>query len=118
MKDKLIEKLNSFPTWLDTTLKERWMPEAVERLAKHLLGQGVLVPPCNVGDTMWWIAGCTYRPHSVEVTKLEYTKSYGFDICVCTRNDTRYNFNETDIGKIVFHTREEAEQALAERSKQ
>ena len=45
MRDRLIEVLGRFPVW-HSTLKERWMPEAVEKLADHLLANGVIVTPC------------------------------------------------------------------------
>ena len=42
MRDRLIELLGKFPVF-HSTMKERWMPEAIERLASHLLAEGVIV---------------------------------------------------------------------------
>ena len=84
----------------------------VRTLAEYLLANGVIVPPCKVGDTVWWTDGCTRFAHKVEVTRISYTAEYGFDMSGFTRNQTHKMFNERDIGKTVFLTREEAERAL------
>lgn len=68
--------------------------------------------PCKVGDVVWWTDGCTRFAHKVEVTRISYTAEYGFDMSGFTRNQTHKMFNERDIGKTVFLTREEAERAL------
>ena len=82
--------------------------------ADHLLKNGVIVPPCKVGDTVWFelygqiesavIYHCTYElSHRGCLLSGAYAK------------DTRgleLSFNANSIGKAVFLTREEAEQAL------
>ena len=115
MKDSLIKILNAFPVW-GKTLKDHWFDQAIERLADHLLANGVIVLPCKVGDVVWWTDGCTRFAHKVEVTRISYTAEYGFDMSGFTRNQNHKMFNERDIGKTVFLTKEEAEAALAERS--
>ena len=49
MRDRLIELLETVPT-----------DEAGNRnvgvIAEHLLANGVLVPPCKVGDSLWWFS--------------------------------------------------------------
>lgn len=73
-----------------------------EKLADYLLANGVIVPPCKVGDKIYQLdtAGDIYES---ELTQIIYnTKGIAFD--------------ERAIGKTVFLTKEEAEQALAERS--
>lgn len=89
-----------------------------DEFADNLLKSGVIVPPCKVGDVVWWTDGCINFVHSVEVTRIQYTKEYGFDMSGFTRNQTHKIFNEKDIGKIVFLTKEEAEKALKNQRKE
>ena len=119
MRDRLIEVLGRFPVW-HSTLKERWMPEAVEKLADYLLANGVIVPPCKVGDVVYYVneypfnvsvqANTIYEAKVVRIT----TSSLGTTIVIQIHND--YGCTEipdvNDWGKTVFPTREEAEQAL------
>ena len=95
-----------------------------DELADYLLAHGVIVPPCKVGDTVYYIKGGYYKdPKYCEVSrpcrvvevslKLQRNGEHvmrGF----ITDNGTRYNFDS--IGKTVFLAREEAEKAL-ERSR-
>lgn len=119
MRDKLIELIEDFPTY-GGTLKEKWWGEAVERLADYLLAEGVIVPPCKVGQTVYVtdifegeIAKCEIIKVECfageEVTLIEYK---------APKEDVVYSYEcpDTEIGKTVFLTREEAEKALAERS--
>lgn len=92
MKDKLIELLSSCPT----------DPEGnrnVAVIAQHLLDNGVIVPPCKVGATL-----------------------YGIKKFKSTDRKTVYSFTAPDMawiiehksafGKNIFLTREAAEKAL------
>lgn len=62
MRDRLIESLGDFPVW-HSTLKDKWMPEAIERLADHLLANGVIVPPfsAKVGNKVYRILCRGYK---------------------------------------------------------
>lgn len=85
-----------------------------ERTADYPLENGVIVPPVQVGATVY----CTdsYR-HLIKPLEI-----FGFD---CTKRICKYYcsggdytpawFNPAEIGKTVFLTREEAEKALAEK---
>ena len=91
-----------------------------EKLADHLLANGVIVPPCKVGDTVHYIEGAYYNSirqtaRPIKVTEISWKssrsgKDLGFALIA---NGTRYKFSS--IGKTVFLTKEEAERALAER---
>lgn len=71
-----------------------------ERIADYLLKHGVIVLPCKVGDTIYQTDGV--RIYKSRVKQIIYdTDNIAFD--------------ERAIGKTVFLTREEAEQALKER---
>ena len=89
-----------------------------EILADHLLENGVIVPPVQVGATVY----CTdsYR-HLIKPLEI-----IGFEVDYTKRNCKYYCsggdytpawFKPAEIGKTIFLTREEAEKALAERSK-
>ena len=112
MKDRLTELLGVFPTW-HKTLKDQWFPQAVERLADHLLANGVIVPPCKVGDKVYSCIGREYYVRRIIIkdgmptTFLLESGLYG-QLCV----------TESDFGSLAFLTKEEAEKALAGRSKE
>ena len=87
-------------------------------VANELVENGVIVPPCKVGDTVWIIYTDTnWRLEIVghhilrgKINAIEITESDG--ICFETECST---FFPEHIGKTVFFTKEEAEQALKER---
>jgi hypothetical protein len=93
------------------------------RLADYLLKNGVIVPPCKVGQTVFRIItmgtgvkkkSVTHELNGFSVVKYKETqKRFIRDIEV-----TKNNFIDVceSYGKTVFLTREEAEKALAERS--
>jgi hypothetical protein len=86
-------------------------------LADHLLANGVIVPPCKVGDTVYILVGepsRTIKEFRVRTIVFGRTHdSIGFaNKSLFTIWDKRwYDF----FGKIIFTTKEEAEKALAER---
>lgn len=133
MRDRLIALLEVFVTKSNncTTLA----------LADYLLANGVIAPPCKVGDTLYAISDT--RVKDVEIVEIYVGK----DNCIsfqasfdcdedcegcpfeswsqsyCGEWDCGGQYGDTmivanDFGKTVFLTREEAEAALAERSKE
>lgn len=91
--------------------------------ADYLLANGVIVPPCKVGDDVYipWhyngISGIAYFKvtHIIMDCKKSYVKTdfvtddEGFwDLC----NGGKFNFD--DFGKTIFLTKKEAEKALKE----
>lgn len=95
---------------LEDTLHE-WecdaQPETLTQIAEHLLENGVIVPPCKVGDTVYQIDDV--RIYQGTVTEIVLKKLH----TICVTDITC--FDERAIGKTVFLTREETEKALAER---
>ena len=95
-------------------------PDFAEFFADRLIAEGVIVPPCKVGDTVYYINGAYYNSakqtvRPIEVTEISWKcdrsgKNLGFALIA---NGTRYKFSS--IGKTVFLTREEAEKALTKR---
>ena len=82
----------------------------IERLADHLLANGVIVLPCKVGDWVYMLRnGEIHRNHICQV-HISQTYAQTFFSCYGEK------FGVEQIGKTVFLTKEEAEKALAERS--
>ena len=101
-RDRLIELIQ----------KEVPRPKA-DALANYLLANGVIVPKFNVGDTVWYITGI----HRTIV------KSAIVEEIIINRNGVSDLYVKNDMGgyfensvDIFYKTKEEAEQALRERS--
>ena len=88
----------------------------IERLADHLLANGVIVPPCKVGDTLWFIKwydeGNLHKPISRKVIYVSFSFKDN-DVVIHFRDGA---CDSHCIGECAFLTKEEAEKALAGRS--
>ena len=95
-------------------LIEKWHenPETFQYLADYLLANGVIVPPCDIGQTVYTRYGYSFKIEKIEV--LEDKKI----LFRCGNDDTDdyMAFYDFEIGTDVFLTKEEVELALAERS--
>lgn len=113
MRDRLIELLFE----ANDIVKRNGFDFNAMVMAEHLLANGVIVPPCKVGATVYVVnsfAVSEYRIESIKWDGLMFAfrgenEDYADDCWV-------FNFFEERIGKTVFITRAEAERAL-ERSK-
>jgi hypothetical protein len=92
-------------------------------IADHLLANGVIVPPCKVGDKVWFLNiynSIAMRRNAVYEAKVArvYIEN-GNILCLAIQIKNEWGNTEfpriTEIGKTVFLTKEEAEKALAER---
>ena len=108
MRDRLIELLQgAYDKYINLLEFEKNI------IADHLLANGVIVPPCKVGDTLYDISeffadyDCPemYELKDKEMSFEKYKGEYRFTYDCC------YIYPD-EIGKTVFLTREEAEQAL------
>lgn len=113
MRDRLIEMIavaeNDYYYNADE-LHEKGMAveeSSEEFIADYLLANGVIVPPCKVGDDVYRIGdnGKIYVDWQVA-----YIQVYEDEILYI--DDSNNYFYEDDIGKTVFLTREEAVRAL------
>jgi hypothetical protein len=87
-----------------------------DRLADHLIANGVIVPPCKVGDTVWLIMPLNLQQTEWEIKEGKISmiqqkadKSWKFRV---TENHSVQDYTVDKIGKTVFLTKEEAEQKL------
>ena len=79
--------------------------EEVERLADYLLANGVIVPPCKVGDKVYML-----ETQYAKYVKDYIVESYGIPVKTPFGHYAIIPFSK--IGKTIFLTKEEAEQAL------
>ena len=113
MKERLIELLSK-------TIYPKEGDDPAEVVADYLLANGVIVPPCKVGDTVYFIYE-TYDEEGINRCVLDCkveqlgidSKSTWFQLGVKLSGYFRNN----TLDKTVFLTKEEAEKALAERGK-
>ena len=94
-------------------------PNPVERIADHLLSNGVIVPPCKVGDIVYAKFSATDEIEYYVIDKVSHNGSNYFSFEAHLENEDGYvvdilEFDLVDIGITVFLTREEAEQAMEE----
>ena len=100
---------------LERDLDDDLVEGEIEAIADHLLANGVIVLPVSVGQRVWYIHGGYYNsarkePREIEITEISQKQCKGKLDWAFIANSTRYKFSS--IGKTVFLTREEAEQAL------
>ena len=84
-----------------------------ENIVDDIIGAGVIVPPVQVGATVYYTDSYRHLIKPLEIFGFDCTKR----ICkyYCSGEDyTPAWFNPAEIGKTVFLTREEAEKALRE----
>lgn len=104
MRNRLIELVKHVP--YGVSVGATFEQYFCEKVADHLIENGVIVLPCNVGDTVWEIN--TDNPFDEDLRVME-AKVERFFI------GTSVDLHCMDcVGKTVFLTKEEAEKALKE----
>ena len=98
MRDRLIELLGWKYNCVDRN-------RCLEEQADYLLANGVIVPPCKVGEVV-------YDIHYGKVFGSKVIMLHMLDDCFTFMASGGRYYKDDDIGKTVFLTREEAEQAL------
>ena len=90
----------------------------VDAIVERLLAAGVIVPPCKVGDTVYYLTSVdTEKELNVADIFCGTVQSVAFDgknIWVAAKytNGLYYHHKEQDFGRDVFLAKEEAEKAL------
>ena len=118
MRDKLIELLKQkicpgpciVCKCYDAELKRPREYCAAESRADHLLSNGVIVPPCKVGDKVYRISTRAHTKiryiQETTISRIAIDKDVIWLFCACNP------IAKCVFGKTVFLTREEAEQEL------
>lgn len=129
MRDRLIDLLRSIPN-MEPQIRGRQQGKTAyiaAHIADHLLANGVIVPPCKVGQTVYVPWRYAFQ-RGIAIVEVKEIKLYDTDPSHCMflidMESDNECFNqsfggwktEKSIGNTVFLTREEAEKALAERS--
>ena len=111
MRDRLIELIKNAPVWKNGTFNE-----VCELVVDHLIKNGVILPPCKVGDKIYGLFSSTRLGGETMVvtyvvTELLFSTKRGVrPWVICCYGGTR--FDNLDFGKTVFLSKEEAEKAL------
>ena len=101
-RDRLIELLIDSSRYIDE--------QRGEAIADYLLANGVIVPPCKVGQTVYYIAGKkVYKSKCHAITQ----HKNGLQIHLYDYDGDNARYSTKD----VFLTKEEAEQKLKELGK-
>ena len=115
MRDRLIELILNFENELDKKHPHTGTMDRIEATADHLIANGVIVPPCKKGDTVYvLITSQNYISEDV-VTGFVFGKNNDTmqfaDGSIYTIWDKAYSEH---FGKTVFLSREDAERTLEE----
>lgn len=94
--------------------------QTVQSIADHLLANGVIVPPCKVGDKTFLLLEKTMGGYDILESQCVRTCDNGYGKVYsmyidCVEIDHTLECRLDDFGVWVFLTKEEAEQALKER---
>lgn len=128
-RDRLIELNRKAKLYAQEKADERGGLVFIDDEVDYLIANGVILPPCKVGDMVysfgydWQKAKDVIAPYQItnititQNKKGVWTKKYrAMRVLNGKTIDTQLNFEFDEIGKSVFLTREEAEKSL-ERSK-
>ncbi len=113
MRDKLIELIGDKPFTDEYQSYNSW--EWAEHFADHLLAEGVIVPPCKVGDTIYFVSRGEIIP--MVVNCISFNGNYQYCLNCNYADEERYGyslltFTDKVRGYMFGFTREEAEKAL------
>lgn len=106
MRDRLIElvmECSTFPPEFKDFARLH-----AEYVANHLINNGVIVPPCKIGDTVYEIV-CD--DPFLEDSNLSVVESTVCEFILCTTEEMH---NMNTVGKTYFLSREEAEKRVEE----
>lgn len=126
-RERLVDLIRSGINKHESTIENYVFP-LWEYVADYLLAKGIIVPPCKVGQTVFSQRGCFFLPYEkdinpkevipCEVIVIKETKKGEYillkPLLIETMGMRSSNewFPFSSIGKTVFLTKEEAEQAL------
>ena len=107
MRDRLIELLGKAQVGC--------CPISPSWLADYLIANGVILPPCKVGDKVWFIRNLGHKDFEELIeTQVEKIVLKSGGIYLKLACNAMYETACNSIGKTVFPTKEEAEVKLKE----
>ena len=125
MRDRLIELLNKKYDHFCDQCGVNKDSHYTDNLADYLLENGVIVPPCNVGDTVYVIEPCHCYNNYSEFDKCHHRRTKATKWLEMVRVPTKHHTRclklferpfkieyMNKFGKTVFLTREEAKAKL------
>ena len=114
-RQRLVELVDNF---CKKELGTQFYKSVLEKLADHLLDNGIVVPPVKVGQTVFVISRYYVGDWEIYQCEVDAITIYDKNTFIsCIAKDVRFgklNFglNISEFGKTVFLTREEAEKML------
>lgn len=117
-RERLVELLLESEPIKERDLDDGWGDNEISDIAEHLLENSVIVPSLKLGDKVWIIDRCYgYKTKSYEVSYIKHIKDYNGQLCYYSaipfgKPISSIDFDDRDIGKTVFLTKEQAEKAL------
>ena len=109
MRERLIEILN-------VPIYPKEGVDPAEVVADYLIDNGVILPPCNVGDVVWFIEPTDWLQTKwrcdcgkVSMIQQKSDKTWKFRI---SKGRSVADYAAERIGKTVFFSKEEAEKAV------
>jgi hypothetical protein len=127
MRDRLIGLIASkvCSRYLKDTCLSKWSGSCGEcecgrnfqigDVADYLLDNGVIAPPCKVGDTLYYPSFGTDRVLLYKVISIKLNSKGLYVVCENCLSKSQMTHRATQIGETIFLTEVEAERALAER---
>ena len=122
MRERLIDLIYES---LHDTCRECSAQNCTDELADHLIKNGVIVPPCKVGDKVYVIEPCACYNNYSEFDKCHHRRTKATKWLEMVRVPTKHHTKCLKLferpfkieylnkfGKTVFLTKEEAEAAL------
>lgn len=112
-RERLIELIRTGMNKHEATI-ENYVKPTADYLADYLLANGVIVPPCKVGDVVYSIQGFNGKPEQCEQYEVTDITIYENTITIHITDEWLFvrNMYPDDFGKTVFLIEEEAEKAL------
>ncbi len=119
MKDRLIKLILNTPVlkFPSGSRAQEKTYQTAQNVADHLIANGVIVPPCKVGQIVYLFYPVRKGIYEAVVDEICLTRKSNFIVTRDLYFNRRQSIFFEQIGKTVFLTKEEAEKALAERSK-
>lgn len=105
-RERLVELLLESGPIKERDLDDGWGDNEISDIAEYLLENGVIVLSVKVGQTVYHFG------YSFIIKKIEMLQDEIIYRCGNLGTDDYMAFCESDIGKTVFLTKEEAEKAL------